>query len=92
MRHCERSRFVHGCRDRGWLGALRCACWTSIAGHQQNVVRATLSAELLGACDATDRGLVLAQMLHHIDVPLKEHASVASVVVVVFYSSNALTR
>ena len=37
-----------------------------VARSQRRVTRATFTAELLGACDTQDRGLLLAQQLHEI--------------------------
>ncbi|MFM7983037.1 MAG: hypothetical protein ACKPKO_27310, partial [Candidatus Fonsibacter sp.] len=37
-----------------------------ISRQQRKVVRATFSAELMGACDAVDKGILLSQMLHEI--------------------------
>jgi hypothetical protein len=37
-----------------------------ISRQQRKVVRATFSAELLGGCDASDKGILLSQMLHEI--------------------------
>ncbi|MFM7983969.1 MAG: hypothetical protein ACKPKO_32055, partial [Candidatus Fonsibacter sp.] len=34
--------------------------------QQRKVVRATFSVELMGACDAVDKGILLSQMLHDI--------------------------
>ncbi len=37
-----------------------------VSGQQRKVVRATFSAELMGACDTCDKGMLLSQMLHDI--------------------------
>ena len=45
---------------------LPCHLLDSVSRQQRKVVRATLSGELMGACDSTDKGILLTQLLHEV--------------------------
>ena len=55
-----------GDTDDAFKGTTPCHLLDFISRQQRKVVRATFSAELMGACEAVDKGILLSQMLHEI--------------------------
>ncbi|MFM7985269.1 MAG: hypothetical protein ACKPKO_38715, partial [Candidatus Fonsibacter sp.] len=67
--HCMRGAaylLCPGDTDDAFKGTVPCHLLDFISRQQRKVVRATFSAELMGACDAVDKGISLSQMLHEI--------------------------
>ncbi len=67
--HCMRGAaylLCPGDHDDAFKGTASCHLLDFISRQQRKVVRATFSAELMGACDAVDKGILLSQMLHEI--------------------------
>ena len=67
--HCMRGAaylLCPGSNDDAFKCTVVCHILDFIARQQRKVVRATFSAELLGGCDASDKGILLSQMLHEI--------------------------
>ena len=67
--HCMRGAaylLCPGCDDESFKVTSKCHILDFISRQQRKVVRATFSAELMGACDAIDKGILLSQMLHEI--------------------------
>ena len=58
---------VQDAQQTHWSEARHVTFWIFVAKQQRRVVRATFSAELLGCCDAADRGILLTQLLHEAD-------------------------
>ncbi|MFM7978361.1 MAG: hypothetical protein ACKPKO_03515, partial [Candidatus Fonsibacter sp.] len=67
--HCMRGAaylLCPGDNDDAFKGTAPCHLLDFISRQQRKVVRATFSAELMGACDAVDKGMLLSHMLHEI--------------------------
>ena len=67
--HCMRGAVYLLCAGKteaSYKSSAKCHVLDFVARQQRRVVRATFSAELLGCCDAVDRGLLLMNLLHEI--------------------------
>ena len=53
-----------GTTEAAFTQTLPCHLLDCVSRQKRKVVRATFSAELMGACDSTDKGMLLTQRLH----------------------------
>ena len=67
--HCTRAAYqlCSGSTDDAFTNTTVCHLLDFISRQQRKVVRAAFSAELIGACDAVDKGILFSQMLHEIN-------------------------
>ena len=67
--HCMRGAVFLLCpgkNDESYVRTAKCHLLDFVSRQQRKVVRATFSAELMGACDTCDKDILLSQMLHEI--------------------------
>ena len=67
--HCMRGAaylLCPGNTEGAFILTLPCHLLDFVSRQQRKVVRATFSAELIGACDSADKGILLTQLLHEV--------------------------
>ena len=52
--------------EAAFILSLPCHLLDFVSRQQRKVVRGTFSAELMGACDSADKGILLTQLLHEV--------------------------